>query len=105
MTLKTEQKISLVFANSTESCVFLKVPLDGLEKDHKDRFAVHCLVIRPRGEREVYSGSASEAVLPSHLPLPDEEDIKIFVCGPEGLYKTVSGSKPNPISQGSLSGL
>lgn len=33
------------------------------------------------------------------------KDVKIFVCGPPGLYKAVSGNKTSPVDQGELTGM
>jgi cytochrome-b5 reductase len=37
--------------------------------------------------------------------MPKEGNVKIFVCGPPGLYKAVSGGKKSPTDQGELSGI
>jgi cytochrome-b5 reductase len=39
------------------------------------------------------------------LPGPKEENIKVFVCGPPGLYKAISGTKTSPQDQGELTGI
>jgi len=38
------------------------------------------------------------------LPEPKTENIKIFVCGPPGMYKAISGAKKSPSDQGELDG-
>ena len=39
------------------------------------------------------------------VPEPKEgEKIKIFVCGPPGMYKAISGGKKSPQDQGELEG-
>lgn len=38
------------------------------------------------------------------LPEPQEENVKVFVCGPPGLYKAVCGEKVGPRDQGELKG-
>lgn len=39
------------------------------------------------------------------MPEPKEGDkVKIFVCGPPGLYKAISGGKKSPSDQGELEG-
>jgi len=39
------------------------------------------------------------------LPEPKTENVKVFVCGPPGLYKAISGQKPKPSEQGELTGI
>ena len=38
------------------------------------------------------------------IPGPEEENIKVFVCGPPGLCKSISGEKKSPQEQGELQG-
>ena len=37
--------------------------------------------------------------------LPKDGNTKIFVCGPPGMYNTVSGPKKSPTDQGELTGI
>ena len=39
------------------------------------------------------------------IPSPSESNIKVFVCGPPGLYKAISGNKKSPSDQGELDGM
>ena len=37
--------------------------------------------------------------------MPKDGNVKIFVCGPPGMYKAISGMKKSPADQGELSGI
>ena len=51
-------------------------------------------------------GHVTKDLLKTVLPFePKDKDGKIFVCGPPGLYKAVSGTKNSPTDQGELSGM
>ena len=50
-------------------------------------------------------GHVTTELLKTVLPGPKEEGIKLFVCGPPGLYKAVSGAKASPSDQGELAGM
>ena len=48
----------------------------------------------------------TKELLKTVLPEPKEGDkIKIFVCGPPGMYKAISGMKKSPMDQGELDGI
>jgi len=49
-------------------------------------------------------GQISEDLLKTVLPEPKSENIKIFVCGPPGMMKAISGDKKSPKDQGELTG-
>ena len=50
-------------------------------------------------------GHITKELLKTVLPEPKEENVKIFVCGPPGMYKAVSGNKKSPAEQGELTGM
>ena len=50
-------------------------------------------------------GHITAELLKTVLPEPKEANVKIFVCGPPGLYKAVSGTKTSPAEQGELTGM
>ena len=50
------------------------------------------------------SGHITKELLQKVIPSPSESNIKVFVCGPPGLYKAISGNKKSPSDQGELDG-
>jgi len=99
---KTE--VSLVFCNLSESDILLKMELDTYARRHKN-FKVYYVVDKPSSKNWTGGvGFITDEILKSHLP-PPSADNQIFVCGPPGLMKHVSGDKAPDYTQGELSGL
>ncbi|KAL8710160.1 MAG: hypothetical protein Q9220_005243 [cf. Caloplaca sp. 1 TL-2023] len=99
-------KVSLVFGNVSESDILLKHELQDLENTYPQRFkAFYMLDNPPDGWPEASTGYISKQLLKTVLPEPKEGGrVKIFVCGPPGLYKAISGGKKSPQDQGELAG-
>lgn len=98
-------KVTLVYGNVTEDDILLKKELQELENTYPQRFKVFYLLDKPPKEWVGGSGYVTKELLKTVLPEPKEENIKLFVCGPPGLYKAVSGGKVSPKDQGELSGI
>ena len=98
-------KVSLVFGNLTEKDVLLKEELAQLEKDFPDRFRAFYTLDTPPSGWKHGSGVITKELLKTVIPDPDSKNIKVFVCGPPGLYKAISGPKVSPTDQGDLSGI
>lgn len=93
-------KVLLLFANRTEDDVILQSELDKLAAEH-DNITVKYLISAPK--RGTSRGYITEELLKAELP-PPSEDAMVFVCGPEGFYKAISGLKNPDKSQGELDG-
>ncbi|KAK5003316.1 NADH-cytochrome b5 reductase, partial [Elasticomyces elasticus] len=50
-------------------------------------------------------GFITKELLKTVLPGPKDTNVKVFVCGPPGMYKAISGPKKSPSDQGDLDGL
>jgi cytochrome-b5 reductase len=97
-------KVTLVFANVSEADILLKKELEELENRYPQRFrAFYVLDKAPKGWRGS-TGYITKDLLKTVLPEPKEENIKVFVCGPPGMYKAISGGKKSPSDQGELDG-
>ncbi|EMG50267.1 MCR1 NADH-cytochrome b5 reductase 2 [Candida maltosa Xu316] len=98
-------KISLIYGNVAPQDVLLKKEIDEIAAKHKDQVKVHYFVDKAEGadkwEHEV--GYITKDFLGKALEKPGS-DFKVFVCGPPGLYKAISGAKVSPTDQGELSG-
>ena len=97
-------KVTLVFGNVTEDDILLKKELDELENTYPQRFKAFYLLDNPPSGWTGGKGYITKDLLKTVLPEAKEENIKIFVCGPPGLYKAISGTKNSPADQGELSG-
>ncbi|KAJ2972453.1 hypothetical protein NUW58_g9182 [Xylaria curta] len=98
-------KVTLVFGNVTEEDILLKRELADIENTYPQRFRAFYVLDNPPKEWAGNKGFITKDLLKTVLPEPKESNIKIFVCGPPGLYKAISGTKVSPKDQGELSGI
>ena len=111
-------KVTLIFGNLTEEDILLKRELEDLENTYPQRFRSFYLLDKPPEKWQGGTGHVNKDLLKTVLPGASDttggddtqkgkgkEDLKIFVCGPPGLYKAVSGTKNSPTDQGELTGL
>lgn len=97
-------KVTLVFGNVKEEDILLKHEFEELENNYPQRFRAFYLLDQPPESWMQGTGYITKEVLKTVLPEPKSKNIKLFVCGPPGLYKAVSGTKTSPSDQGELSG-
>ena len=98
-------KVTLIFGNITESDILLKHEFQDLENTYPQRFRAFYLLDKPPEDWTQGKGFITKELLKTVLPEPKEGGkVKIFVCGPPGLYKAVSGAKKSPSDQGELMG-
>ena len=98
-------KVTLVFGNVSEEDVLLKHELATIENHYPQRFRAFYVLDQPPKEWNGGKGYITKELLKTVLPEPKEENIKLFVCGPPGLYKAISGNKVSPKDQGELTGI
>jgi len=82
----------------------LKKEFDRLENTYPQRFRAFYVLDKPPKSWKGGKGYVSKDLLKTVLPEPKEENIKVFVCGPPGMYKAISGVKKSPSDQGELDG-
>jgi len=97
-------KVTLVFANVTEEDILLKKEFEHLENTYPQRFRAFYVLDKPPKEWKGGKGFVSKELLKTVLPEPKSENIKVFVCGPPGMYNAISGAKKSPSDQGELDG-
>ena len=98
-------KVTLVYGNVSEQDILLKKEWEELENTYPQRFRAFYVVDNPPENWQGGKGYITKELLKTVLPEPKEENIKVFVCGPPGLYNAISGAKPNPRDQGDLTGV
>ncbi|KAJ5444378.1 NADH-cytochrome b5 reductase 2 [Penicillium daleae] len=98
-------KVTLVFGNVSEDDILLKKELHELENTYPQRFRAFYVLDNPPEGWAGGKGFITKELLKTVLPEPKEENIKLFVCGPPGMYKAISGGKVSPKDQGELTGL
>jgi len=97
-------KVTLVYGNVGEEDILLKKELQELENTYPQRFKAFYLLDKPPKEWTGGQGYVTKELLKTVLPEPKEENIKVFVCGPPGMYNAISGNKKSPQDQGELTG-
>ncbi|KAF2231332.1 putative NADH-cytochrome b5 reductase [Viridothelium virens] len=99
-------KISLLYSNHTEEDILLKQEFDQLAAEHGDQFNVHYTVSQPSASWTGDKGRITREILERTMPKPSDGNVRLFVCGPDSFYTTVSGPKAMiPIFQGKFGGL
>lgn len=100
-------KVTLVFGNLTEEDILLKHEFEELENTFPQRFKAFYLLDNPPDNWSQGKGHVTKELLKQVLPFEPKDGTngKIFVCGPPGLYKAVSGAKKSPQDQGELTGM
>jgi cytochrome-b5 reductase len=98
-------KVTLVFGNISEEDVLLKREWEDLENNYPNRFRAFYTLDNPPADWPGPKGVITKELLQTVLPDPKKENIKVFVCGPPGMYKAISGTKKSPSDQGELAGM
>ncbi|KAF2868642.1 hypothetical protein BDV95DRAFT_500088 [Massariosphaeria phaeospora] len=99
-------KVTLIFGNVTEEDILLKREFEHLENTYPQRFRAFYVLDNPPETWQGGKGLVTKELLKTVLPEPKQgEKVKIFVCGPPGMYKAVSGGKNSPTDQGELTGM
>ncbi len=99
-------KVTLVFGNISEDDILLKHELHELENTYPQRFRAYYTLDKPSDKWMGGTGFITKELLKTVLPEPKMgEKLKLFVCGPPGMYKAISGTKTSPSYQGELSGM
>lgn len=97
-------KVTLVFGNVGEEDILLKKEFEQLEQEFPQRFRAFYVLNNPPASWPQGKGFINKDLLKTVLPSPKEENVKVFVCGPPGLYKAISGAKKSPKDQGEVDG-
>ena len=98
-------KVTLLYGNVTEEDILLKNELQDLENTYPQRFRVVYTLDKPSKDWQKSKGFITKDTIKTVFPEPKTENLKIFVCGPPGMYKAISGTKNSPTDQGELSGI
>jgi len=97
-------KVTLVFGNVSEDDILLRKEWQDLENEYPQRFRAFYVLDNPPEGWQHGKGFMTKDLLKTVLPGPKDGNVKIFVCGPPGMYKAISGPKKSPAEQGELSG-
>ncbi|EMC98956.1 hypothetical protein BAUCODRAFT_31232 [Baudoinia panamericana UAMH 10762] len=97
-------KVTLVFGNVSEEDILLKHEFEELENNYPQRFRAFYVLDKPPEGWQQGKGFVTKELLQTVLPGPKDANVKVFVCGPPGMYKAISGPKKSPSDQGDLGG-
>ncbi|KNC99969.1 uncharacterized protein SPPG_05344 [Spizellomyces punctatus DAOM BR117] len=96
-------KMTLVFANIAEEDILLKDYFDALAKKHPEQFEVRYFVEKPPIGWRGGVGYIGEGVIKEACPAPGKG--KVFICGPNQMLASISGTKAPDYSQGEIGGI
>lgn len=101
-----ETHFTLIFGNQTPSDILLRQEIQELAATSQGRLRVVFIVDKnPSGDSGVqHVGYLTADVAKAELP-PPSPDTLVYVCGPPGMMKAVSGAKGKPPAQGDLQGI
>ncbi|ODV60360.1 cytochrome-b5 reductase [Ascoidea rubescens DSM 1968] len=103
---KDKTKINLFYGNKTAGDILLKDKIDEIAKAHPDQVKVTYFLddLSDVGSGPQYQkGFITGDYLKENIPKPSN-DHHIFVCGPDPLYKALSGTKKSKTEQGEVTG-
>ncbi|WFD43170.1 cytochrome-b5 reductase [Malassezia psittaci] len=96
-------KVTILYANKSKDDILLAEKWTEIEKDSRFKI-VHFLDNAPSGWSGE-TGYISKEAIQKYLPSADlGEKVKVFVCGPPGQMKAISGPKKSMTDQGPLVG-
>lgn len=101
-------RVSLIFANKTESDILMKKELDALASQHPDRFTTTYVVNNNKNlDKSLTKGYVTKEILSKVLPAQLEgNDVKVLVCGPPAMLDAIAGAKGGRgWTQGRLGGI
>lgn len=97
-------KINLFYGSIDTNDILLRTELDSIADKHKDQFEITYFLDKPPANWQGKTGYIDKEFLTEKLPAPSGES-KVFICGPPGLYKAISGMKTSPTDQGEVTGI
>lgn len=101
-------RVSLIYANKTESDILMKKELDALASQHSDRFTTTYVVNDNKmADKSLEKGYVTKEILSKVLPAQLEgDDVKVLVCGPPAMLDAIAGAKGGRgWTQGRLGGI
>lgn len=101
---KDTTKVDLFYGNNTPEDVLIKDEIDALVAKKPGQFKVTYFATKAGDDWKGETGFITKEFLEKNLFKADEDNVKVFVCGPPPLYQALSGNKKSPSDQGELTG-
>lgn len=95
--------VTILYANVTEDDILCRELLESWAQKHPEKLDLHYSLDKPPANWNGFTGFISKEMISKFSNAKDGG--KVFVCGPPGMMKHVSGDKAPDKSQGELSGL
>jgi len=88
-------RVSLIYANKTESDILLRKELDAMASQHPDQFTTTYVVNDTKSnDKNLEKGYVTKEILSKALPAKlESEDVKVLVCGPPAMLNAIAGAK------------
>lgn len=96
-------KVHLIYGSKSPEDILLKKELDAFVAQNPDKIKVDYFVDKA-DKFDGHVGFINKDYLASTVPKPSEKT-HAFICGPDGLYKAVSGPKASKTDQGEVTGI
>lgn len=96
-------KVHLIYGNKTKEDILLKGEIDDLAKKYPEQVKVDYFLDKADSSWTGKTGFVNRDFLSATLPKPGSKT-QVFVCGPDPLYKAVSGNKASKTDQGEVTG-
>jgi len=103
-------KVTLIFSNQTEEDILLRKEFEDVQKRKPDQFNIVFALDKPpkgwKGETGYVTAEVVKKALSKFGTTSDKgEKVKVFVCGPPGQVKAISGPKKSFKEQGPVEGV
>jgi len=103
-------KVTLIFSNQTEEDILLRKEFEDVQKRKPDQFNIVFALDKPpkgwKGETGYVNAEVVKKALSKFGTTSDKgEKVKVFVCGPPGQVKAISGPKKSFKEQGPVEGV
>jgi len=88
-------RVSLIYANKTESDILLRKELDAMASQHSDQFTTTYVVNDTKSnDKNLEKGYVTKEILSKALSAKlEDEDVKVLVCGPPAMLNAIAGAK------------
>lgn len=88
-------RVSLIYANKTESDILLKNELDAMASQQPDQFTATYVVNDTKtNDSRLEKGYVTKEILSKALPAKlENDDVKVLVCGPPAMLNAIAGAK------------
>ena len=105
-TASDTSEVDLIYSSRAASDVIARETLEAWASTHASRFRVHFTVTRepPSSAWTGARGRIDRQLLQRVLPPPSENPL-VFICGPPGMYVTLSGARGDSRLSGALAEL